>query len=301
MLRHVVGELVVGGHGARDEEGLARVDQVRVGDLLVVLVVDVAPVGGLVVEMLGDRRERVAAAHLVVAGLDLRRVPGRGGGRDGDGAGGDRVECRRGLVRSSARRAAVSWACVVTVVGLSGAANACCADGTATSAPAMATAGAALPACAATFSTCEGVECLPRRLIFTSRRSLCPAVMLSPWSMPGPPTRLLEPLGGHTQSSRANRPLCYGFGWFVGLCPNRTVGWNYCRCGRRLARKSSFFCDRVVIKFGHMWSVYGTTGRACMRSAGTRWARGWGAGAPAIPGSLGVAAGRENRDTCGRD
>ncbi len=48
-------------------------------------------------------------------------------------------------------------ACVVAVTGLAEAASACDACGAATSAPAMATAGAALPACCATFSTCEGV------------------------------------------------------------------------------------------------------------------------------------------------
>jgi hypothetical protein len=34
----------------------------------------------------------------------------------------------------------------------------------------MAIAGAALPAFSATFSTCDGVVCLPVRLIFTVRR-----------------------------------------------------------------------------------------------------------------------------------
>jgi hypothetical protein len=53
--------------------------------------------------------------------------------------------------------AAVAWPCVVAVTGLAEAASACDAWGVATSAPAMATAGAALPACCATFSTCEGV------------------------------------------------------------------------------------------------------------------------------------------------
>ncbi len=44
-----------------------------------------------------------------------------------------------------------------SVTGLAEAASACDAWGVATSAPAMAKAGAALPACCATFSTCEGV------------------------------------------------------------------------------------------------------------------------------------------------
>jgi hypothetical protein len=44
-----------GWHGGRDEEGLARVDRVGVGDLLLVLVVEVLPVGGLVLELPGDR------------------------------------------------------------------------------------------------------------------------------------------------------------------------------------------------------------------------------------------------------
>jgi len=66
------------------------------------------------------------------------------------------------------------------VAGASVLANACCAVGAATSAPAMARAGAAFPACCATFSTCEGLACRPLRLIRTGRRSLCPAVIFSP-------------------------------------------------------------------------------------------------------------------------
>ena len=34
--------------------------------------------------------------------------------------------------------------------------------------------------------------------------------------------------------------------------PCRTVAWNYCRERRRFAGKPSFFCDRVVIKYGQM-------------------------------------------------
>ena len=50
----------------------------------------------------------------------------------------------------------------------------------------MATAGAALPAFSATFSTCEGVVCRPLRLILSGRCSLRPAVMLSPRLLPRP-------------------------------------------------------------------------------------------------------------------
>jgi hypothetical protein len=48
------------------------------------------------------------------------------------------------------------------------AADACGA--VATSAPAMATAGAALVATSATFATCDGSVCLPVRRIFLGRR-----------------------------------------------------------------------------------------------------------------------------------
>jgi hypothetical protein len=57
----------------------------------------------------------------------------------------------------AASPAAVGWLCAVAVTGVAEAASACDAWGAATSAPAIATAGAALPACCATFSTCEGV------------------------------------------------------------------------------------------------------------------------------------------------
>ena len=61
--------------------------------------------------------------------------------------------------------------CPTTVVALAEAFSAACACGaTATSAPAIATAGAALVAFSATFSTCDGVVCLPVRRNFFGRR-----------------------------------------------------------------------------------------------------------------------------------
>src|SRR6266516_2180088 len=47
------------------------------------------------------------------------------------------------------------------------------ADGAAMSAPAIAIAGAALYAVPATFCTCDGLVCLPVRLIFRGRQCLC--------------------------------------------------------------------------------------------------------------------------------
>jgi hypothetical protein len=59
----------------------------------------------------------------------------------------------------------------------------------ATSTPAIATAGAALPAFSATFSTGDGVVCRPVRRIFRPRRSTFVASTELPNLFPRPPTR----------------------------------------------------------------------------------------------------------------
>src|SRR6202035_1895065 len=86
VLRYVVGQRVVRGGGGREHETLADVDQVRVGDRLVVLVVEVLPVVGVVV--------------VAVRGGGVPRLPGGG---DGDGSRRKRVERGRGGVRPGAR------------------------------------------------------------------------------------------------------------------------------------------------------------------------------------------------------
>lgn len=45
------------------------------------------------------------------------------------------------------------------------------------------------------------------------------------------------------------RTVCWRINAFV---PYRSIGWNYCRDRLPLAGKPSFFCDRVVIKYGQM-------------------------------------------------
>src|SRR5271169_5132709 len=68
---------------------------------------------------------------------------------------------------------AAPYICSTTVVARPGTLAAACACGAAMSTPAIAIAGAALHAVSATFCTCDGLACLPVRLIFRGRRCLC--------------------------------------------------------------------------------------------------------------------------------
>ena len=63
------------------------------------------------------------------------------------------------------------WICPATATVVAGAATAAWA-GPATSMPAIAAAGAALPAFSAAFSSWDGAACLPVRLTFGGRRCL---------------------------------------------------------------------------------------------------------------------------------
>ena len=69
--------------------------------------------------------------------------------------------------------AAAACVCSTTAAARAGPRTAACAAGAAMSAPAIAIAGAALYAVPATFCTCDGLACLPVRLIFCGRRCLC--------------------------------------------------------------------------------------------------------------------------------
>ena len=185
VLRDVAAQREVRGRVGRNEQGLTRVDQVGVRDGLVVLVVEPLPVGCLVVVVLGDPGQRVTGLDLVVRvarRASRRGVPRRRGAADEDGVRRVRVERRRRALPLPGARApaAPRASAAATVPGLAAEVNACCACGAATSAPAIAIAGAALPAFSATFSTWEGAVCRPLRRIRTGRCSLHPAVILSP-------------------------------------------------------------------------------------------------------------------------
>src|SRR6202167_5490791 len=99
--------------------------------------------------------------------------------------------------------------------------------------------------------------------MLTGRRSLRPAVMFSPCSMPPPAyaaTRASQrayTLTGFTlvtgRSTARTRYVAVSSGlWaYKRFRPCRTIGWNYRRARRPFAGKSSFSRDRVVIKYGH--------------------------------------------------
>src|SRR5580692_9497592 len=72
--------------------------------------------------------------------------------------------------------------CSTTVVDLAATLAPAWACGAAMSTPAIAMAGAALYAVSATFCTCDGLACLPVRLIFRGRRCLCDEFTALPYS-----------------------------------------------------------------------------------------------------------------------
>jgi hypothetical protein len=74
------------------------------------------------------------------------------------------------------------YSCSATVMALAGTLAVACACGAAMSTPAIAIAGAALYAVSAAFCTCDGLLCLPVRLIFRGRRCLCDEFTALPYS-----------------------------------------------------------------------------------------------------------------------